>query len=634
MEISRYILSGNLLGIWVTLLIGVAGLLLAKIDLRHRRVWPRIAITALLVGIPTLLAYFHYPVQWVFVSSLLVLLVVILLLATIRWPLPHESLLLFWVSKISCFRQGQRDKILGTKFFCFFLTSPGKIHLLRELITKCSRSAFYGTLIHQLIQRYAGLPLFESEKAAFEFNQGIFYLQMGATNKIQQILDGASDYFKRTSKYYYLLAHVAKVRGQLDQERECLEKALFLQVKDDSLQCILYNNIAVNAGARGNHTDVIHFYSKAVEILGKHPSFNMKHTVIPNMINIYLLDGERSKVESLLDTYRSMIDFRNIDDVMMWGNYRLTYYRQCGDLNKAKKVYEDGAAHLPVKLTPEERLAFQINELRMRWNNRIEWEQPLNNVCRHLEEYFALPFPESFLAVKELCFIMSGLDEQQNPLYDSDIVKKLIDFLRKTAPELDLYLRSLPDEFVHERFNLTKDKAWLLQIFFDPVGKSPEQNDKEYTIMLDKKLAVLNDLVDIQLKAGNILNAMDARLGIADEVISQIFSPYTAGFFNRPRFYDYRQKLLDLSKRQMDIAYSELTKFGSDTSILDKKLRLAFYFMQFSKVDKAYRLYRDFEDSGISINHFSDWIRSYHDKLRSAFTVFNAMGKRQPSTNA
>ena len=282
---------------------------------------------------------------------------------------------------------------------------------------------------------------------------------------------------------------------------------------------------------------------KAVEILGKHPSFNMKHTVIPNMIDIYLLDGETSKAESLLETYRSMIDFGNIDDVLMWGNYRLTYYRQCGDLKNAKKVYEDGAAHLLVRLTPEERLVFQINELRMRWDNRIEWEQPLNNVCRHLEEYFALPFPESFLAVKELCFIMKGLDEQQNPLYDSDLVKKLIAFLRKTAPDLDLYLRSrsLPDEFVHERFNLTKDKAWLLQILFDPTGKSPEQNDKEYASMLDKKLAVLTDLVDIQYKAGEYTE------------ISRIF--------------------------------------------------------------------------GISINHFSDWIRRYHDKLQSAFVALSARGK-------
>jgi len=34
MEISGYILSGNLLGIWIVLLLLVAGLLLAKIDLR------------------------------------------------------------------------------------------------------------------------------------------------------------------------------------------------------------------------------------------------------------------------------------------------------------------------------------------------------------------------------------------------------------------------------------------------------------------------------------------------------------------------------------------------------------------------------------------------------------------------
>ncbi len=614
MEISEYILSGHLLEIWVTLLVGVAGLLLARIDLRHRRVWPRVVIAALLVGIPTLFAYFQYPVQWIFVSSLLVLLIVILLLTTIRWPLPHELLLLLWIKK-KFSRHLNADEDLEKKIFRFFLTTPGKIGLLRELITQCSRSPFYGTLTHRLIQGYAGLPFFESEKSVFDFNQGIFYLQMGATNKVVQILEGGSDSFKETSEYYFLLAHVAKARGQLEKEKEWLEKALLLQDRDGSLKCQIYNNIAVNARSRGNQTDASHFYSKAVAILGKHPSFGIKHTVIPNMIDIYLLDSEISKAESLFEDYRMMIDFNNIDDVLMWDNYRLTYYRQRGDLNNLKKVYDDGAAQLSARLTPEERLAFQINELRMRWNNRIEWKKLLSNVCQHLDEYFALPFPESFLAAKELCFIMKGLDEQQNSLYNSGLVKKMIAFLRKVAPELDSHLHSLPDEFVNERFNLTKDKAWLLQVLFDP----HTQNDNDYTSMLDKKIILLNDLVDIQQQAGNAVNALEARLGIPDEVISQVFSPFTAGFFNRPQFLDYRRKCLDLSKKQMDIVYNELARFGRDTSILDKKLRLAFYFMYFNETDKAYRLYKDFEDSGISINHFADWIRGYHDKLKSVF---------------
>lgn len=478
-------------------------------------------------------------------------------------------------------------------------------------------------LTHHLIQRYARLPLFESEKAIFDFNQGIFYIQMGATNKVEQILDGSSDSFKQTSKYYFLLAHVAKARGQLDQEREHMGKALLLQGNDESFKCQIYNNFAVNALARGNHTDAAHFYSKAVAILGKHPSFNMKHTVIPNMIDIYLLDGETSKADSLLEAYRTMIDFNSIDDVLMWDNYCLTYYRQCGDLNNLKKIYDDGAAQLPARLTHKERLAFQINELRMRWNNRIEWEKPLGNVCQHLDEYFALPFPESFLAAKELCFIMKGLNEQQNSLYDSGLVKKLIAFLRKSAPELDSHLRALPDEFVNERFNLTKDKAWLLQVLFDP----REQNDNDYTIMIDKKIILLNDLVDIQQQAGNAVNAMEARLGIPDEVISQVFSPFTTGFFNRPQFFDYRRKCLDLSKKQMDIAYNDLARFGRDISILTFKLRLAYYFMFFNEIDKAYQLYKDFEDSGISINHFADWIRRYHEKLQSAFITLNKIGQ-------
>ncbi len=181
MEISEYILSGHLLEIWVTLLVGVAGLLLARIDLRHRRVWPRVVIAALLVGIPTLFAYFQYPVQWIFVSSLLVLLIVILLLTTIRWPLPHELLLLLWIKK-KFSRHLNADEDLEKKIFRFFLTTPGKIGLLRELITQCSRSPFYGTLTHRLIQGYAGLPFFESEKSVFDFNQGIFYVTVLPTH--------------------------------------------------------------------------------------------------------------------------------------------------------------------------------------------------------------------------------------------------------------------------------------------------------------------------------------------------------------------------------------------------------------------------------------------------------------------
>ena len=74
----------------------------------------------------------------------------------------------------------------------------------------------------------------------------------------------------------------------------------------------------------------------------------------------------------------------------------------------------------------------------------------------------------------------------------------------------------------------------------------------------------------------------------------------------------------------MDIVCAELVKFGLDTSMLTFKLRLAYYFMYFNEAEKAHGLYSDFEDSGISINHFADWTRGYYDRLRSVFVVSNA----------
>jgi len=628
MKISDYILNGNLLGIWVALLLGVGYLLITKIDLKHRRVLPKIIIAAILFGIPTLLTYFHYPWQWILIFSIVVLIIVILLFTSILWPLPQESILLFWLKKKKFNQHLRAGENLEKKFFRYFFSTPGKIKFLSELLTYYSRYHL-SKLIHHCILSYSRLPLFESEKDAFDFNRGLSYIQMGATSRVEQILDGASASFKQTSAYFFLLAHVVKCKGLLDEEREYLERALHLQDYDGSLKCQIYNNIAVNAHARGNHTDTVHFYSKAVGLLAKHPSFNMKHTVIPNMIDIYLLDGESSKAKSLFEDFQAMIDFNNVDDVLMWNNYCLAYYRQCNDMENLKIVMYFDLLSVCSKLTHEEQCSYRIYELRMRWNNKIEWEKLLSDICKDFDEYFALPFPSSFLAAKEIMFVMKGLDEQQNPLLDLGCLSKLIAFLRKSAPELDKHLQSLPDEFVNERFNFTKDKAWLLQVLFNP----HEQNDKDYTIMLDKKLVLLNDLVDIQQKEGNAINAIDARLCIPDEALSQVFSPFTSGFFTRPQFYAYRQKLLDSAKKQMDIVYEELGKFGLDTSVLAFKIRLAYYFMHFNEIEKSCGLYTDFENSGISINHFADSIRGYHDKLKSVFIALNKMGQQAPLKN-
>jgi hypothetical protein len=74
---------------------------------------------------------------------------------------------------------------------------------------------------------------------------------MGAVNKIQQVLDGASDYFKRTSNIiiYWIMS---RVRGQLDQERECWKKALFLQRGSDSLDAYFSTTSRLKPAHAGN----------------------------------------------------------------------------------------------------------------------------------------------------------------------------------------------------------------------------------------------------------------------------------------------------------------------------------------------------------------------------------------------
>ncbi|HPH47848.1 MAG TPA: hypothetical protein PKU83_12615, partial [Chryseolinea sp.] len=177
MKISDYILDGNLLGIWVALLLGVGYLLIPKNDLKHRRVLPKLLIAAILFGIPTLLTYFHYPWQLIIISGIVVLIIVILLFTSIMWPLPHELIFLFWLKKKKFSRHLKTGEDLEKKFFRYLFSTPGKIQFLRGLLNYYSRFNI-SKFIHHCILSYSRLPLLEAEKVTFEFNRGVSYIQM------------------------------------------------------------------------------------------------------------------------------------------------------------------------------------------------------------------------------------------------------------------------------------------------------------------------------------------------------------------------------------------------------------------------------------------------------------------------
>ncbi|MBW6485689.1 MAG: hypothetical protein K0B01_06015 [Syntrophobacterales bacterium] len=244
MEISEYILNGNIYGIWLVCLFWVGYLLIIKIDLKHPRVLPKLIIAVILFGIPTLFSYLHYPWQMILISSFTVFPIVILLFTSIFWPLPHELIFLFWLKKKKLNKHLMVSNDLENRFSWILLTTPGKIQFLTNLISYYSRTNL-SKYIHQCILNYARLPLFKAEKTAFELDRGVSYIQMGATSKVEQILEEASASFKRTSKYFFLLACVGRCKGLFDKERVHFEKALHLQGEDDSLKCQIYNNIAV-----------------------------------------------------------------------------------------------------------------------------------------------------------------------------------------------------------------------------------------------------------------------------------------------------------------------------------------------------------------------------------------------------
>jgi len=461
---------------------------------------------------------------------------------------------------------------------------------------------------YEMYSDLLSFPLFEKEENKIRLNQVLVLFLLGDTNKAKSIFERTKqkidqDDQDKDYEILFLQSLFDERTGKFEEARQSLLSAVgeHDNVKDIQLSKI-YNNLGRMEKLLGNTTNTSYYYRKSAELACDFKGKSLIHVAYPNLIDTYLLNGDTKNAVLFLDKYSNLIDKDNIDDLFRFNNYKLQYAMQTQNKIIFLDALTQGRIEILPKISTQEQLVFEISELRIRWNSGCGWEEKLFWMRSFLQEYLKLEFPDRYLVLKEVFTILRDLAKRNNLGPFADLFSQLIDYMRMSDDDIDLYLLELPDHCVDERCFWEKEKVFLRKV---------QKADEAQINLIDFYEGMfehLRNIKDIQLQHGNPLQAIEADLNIAGECMGGIQEIRDVAVI------DYLRKNM---QKHLDIACRDLEKFRQHPISNEYIVRIARYALFLGNKERAKEYFDDFVRSKISIYHYAAWIQKYYMELDS-----------------
>ena len=404
----------------------------------------------------------------------------------------------------------------------------------------------------------------------------------GATEILPDIATENTDLFLQRA---LIMAFCEEHRGKLSDASGILLSAInrnpnFLKSK---VIPQAYNNLGRIKKMERNVTDTFLYYEKAVQAAIQMRNKGVLYVAMENLILCNALEKNLPSAELWIGRYNSYIDHNNRRDLLEYNNILIKYYRQIGDRKKLLSAIENGRNLLIEKMTDQEKLVFDISELRMRWNSGFLGPDYLLYIESQFDSYLSCDLKKRYYALKEIINVLKKLHEIKRlapfgPFYD-----KIRNQLRSMGSEIDIHLLNLPGYCINEKCFWIKELAFLAKI-----------NENHH--VFQSVIQMLEDIRDIYYRRENYIEALLVNLDIVDEAIFQK---------NNPLAWKYIINTID-----------ELQNFAGHPIEPEIFIRIAAYALSIERRDYALEYFNKFEASGVSIQHFADWVQGYYQVLR------------------
>lgn len=379
-----------------------------------------------------------------------------------------------------------------------------------------------------------------------------------------------------------------EVRGELATSSETLLSVLLNTTETSTNEFIpkIYNNLGRIRKIEGNTTETLLYYEKAANAAVEMGYEHLIHCPFQNLILTYALEKKFDEAEKWIEKYHARIDENNATDLLEFDNLMLDYLRQKKDKAKLLSAIEQGRSLLYPKMTEHQKLVYDISELRIRWNSQLLSPTYLAHIEHQLDKYLSLDLTERYRTLKEIHFVLERLKDMNAFGEFLPFGEKVSYRLRRMESEIEDYLLTLPEYCVEEKCYWLKELASLQKI---------DERNYDFELVLQR----LNNLKDTLLKHENYLGALTVGLDISDEAIFQ--------------------KKNGLAWQFVQQTIKELDRFKGHPVEAVCFIRIAFYASVVGQGQYAKKYFNLFEKTGVSSQHFANWIQAYYTHLVPKF---------------
>jgi len=584
-----------------------------NIDLTIKRVWGSVTLALIFASFPIILKILIPQYSLPICSIIMIVSMAVLITISIFIPFPHEFLILYLNEMIMRRKAINSSSGLQKLFNIFLFSSSARIRYYRGILNY-NRNRGDLDRAYEALGEMHKISLFPYEQVVDIHSQILLFLKLGNFRKAELLWEKAPQEYKLNTESQLTLALFYRSKADFDSEYQVLFNVTQVTKPNTFLTAQVYNNLAVNAISRGNDSDRLLYYQKAKKAMYSSNAMILKHTILPNLIDTYLLLNKPEEAGLEFKEYQKLEVQKNRHDQISFYNYKLTYYRQKNDLFAIEETLNYGNEVLYPSFSYEEQLNLRICELRIRWNNGLSGEQFLIKVIADINQYLSLPFPASFKCAKEIYHVLKGLS-RINP--EHPILPQAMLLLQESAiffsQLVDKKLLDLQNDLTSIRRELLMDKLFLTRL------KYRGQCDQDFIEFIYSIINGLRDILDVDQHSGSLVDEIDSHLNISEEIIHQLTDPFSSGFYLRPGFFEIRDRLLKIASDHNQAALEKISHFKYDITVMDKKLRLAWYFLKMEKFKESRKLFENFRLANLSINHYADWIRNYYIELNHAF---------------
>lgn len=466
--------------------------------------------------------------------------------------------------------------------------------------------------------------LWESEKFELNLQKAQLFFQLGNHKRFLELIDELSnkkgEYPKKENSFLLLKAFYYEIKNDWTNAKKELE-IIIENSNNSNLKIQAYNNIARIEEIQKNFLSAQSFYEKSFEILKTNPISSFFPITIHNLLICYAKNNQFLKAEKVFDIYYKLIDKKDSKQLLEYANDLTHYARQINNEDLLLKSYSIADNDVKKLLKEKENLILEISQLRMKYNDNIDFENYFLNIFAKIQLN-----KDDFNLIEKLNILTELRHVITQKLRENQIqeLKWIDNFIWCINCNLSLK-NEIENELKNIESSLSSIKVfWINQLIqLQKTILSEPKNINEIFDLENLKILTkyIEENISIWEEVKNEAEEINEIIHLIDEIYAYFLE--TQDFriltFYNEKIHSYLEKADNLLENNYKNPHTS-----------HYFIALAYFFLNIKNDEiSAKKWINRFDESNVSLNHYALYLRNWYiysvDKLKIPTIINNKL---------